>query len=403
MPAKCAGWLLASLGLLAWGTPQSAWGDTFHLDSGGRIVGESLQKGDAGRQVAIRVSPAIVVVLREAQLRDVVHESPHLAEYRRLAPAAADTVADQWRVAEWCRKKRLDEQRRWHLERVVMHDSQHAPARRALGYSQVNGEWIHPDQHRKSRGYVYYRGKWRLAQEIELLEAQSKRQAAEDLWRSRIARWRRALDSEKRNEALNQLLAIREEHAAPALAERLAGDASPAARLIYVEALANIGTLAAAESLWAASLSDQDEEVFYALADAIVRLRSEGACGYFIRALADKDNVRVNRAAVMLGRLGDESAIGPLIDSLVTTHRFQTAPAGGGVSTAAFARGGDFAPQGARLESAPAGANFEHPVENPAVLAALVKLTGKNFGYDEQTWRAWQSRLQAAELSEPAR
>ena len=63
----------------------------------------------------------------------------------------------------------------------------------------------------------------------------------------------------------------------------------------------------------------------------------------YVQALRSKDNVIVNRAAEALGTIGDPEAISPLIDALVTTHKYLIQPAGGGGPgeiTAGFGTGG---------------------------------------------------------------
>ena len=61
-------------------------------------------------------------------------------------------------------------QRETHLRRVIELDPNHAEARHALGYSQVNGKWATRDEVMTQRGYRKYKGKWMLPQEIDVLE-----------------------------------------------------------------------------------------------------------------------------------------------------------------------------------------------------------------------------------------
>src|SRR5690606_3163177 len=74
--------------------------------------------------------------------------------------------------------------------------------------------------------------------------------------------------------------------------------------------------------LVATSLADPDEEIRVACLDRIVELDPPNVADVYVRALADKDNFRINRAAYALARLGDESTLAPLIDALVTKHTF---------------------------------------------------------------------------------
>ena len=47
----------------------------------------------------------------------------------------------------------------------------------------------------------------------------------------------------------------------------------------------------------------------------------------YVNALKSKDNEVVNLAGLALGQLNDPAAISPLIDALVTTHKYIIPPA----------------------------------------------------------------------------
>jgi hypothetical protein len=100
----------------------------------------------------------------------------------------------------------------------------------------------------------------------------------------------------------------------------------------------------------------------------------------------------VNRAGEALGMIGDAAAISPLIDALVTTHKYQLSPgANPGQISADFGGSG-----GGGLSMGGKGpAIVKNDETNQGVLRALVKLSGKqNFDYDEQAWRNWYVDLQ---------
>ena len=73
---------------------------------------------------------------------------------------------------------------------------------------------------------------------------------------------------------------------------------------------------------------DGDREVRTTALEQLESLKSPQLVAYYVKKLRDKDNVIVNRAARGLGVMKDPSAIGPLIDALVTMHKHQTAAAG---------------------------------------------------------------------------
>jgi HEAT repeat protein len=106
----------------------------------------------------------------------------------------------------------------------------------------------------------------------------------------------------------------------------------------------------------------------------------------YVEALKSKDNVIVNRAGEALARIGDAAAISPLIDALVTSHKYQVAPQGPGMTTS-------FSPDGTGGGGFSVGGRPKIETvseENPAVLQALKKLSGgQNFDYDKVAWRRW--------------
>jgi hypothetical protein len=183
-------------------------------------------------------------------------------------------------------------------------------------------------------------------------------------------------------------------------------------KLIYLEAMKNIGGFPAAKALVEVSLNDPDQEVFYESIEQIAELKPKSIARPYVDALKDENNVRVNRAGFALGRLEQETATGPLIDALITTHRIVIPPAGGpgGISTT-FTRPGPGAAANSSvcrdrgvLSGLSAGNQAKvipQRVNNPEVLSALVKLSGGiSFGYDQQAWRSWHQQQKSAKEAE---
>ena len=155
-------------------------------------------------------------------------------------------------------------------------------------------------------------------------------------------------------------------------------------RMLYVRALAATGTSAAYRSLVDHSLDDNDEEIRFACLDRIVGHSQPEIVAAYVAALTSKSNARINRAAHALGKLGDKSSIGPLIESLVTTHKVQEGPANPSGINAGFS------PQTGMAFSA--GSNtkvVERTFNNQPVLDALVALAGVNLNFDQKAWKTW--------------
>ena len=104
---------------------------------------------------------------------------------------------------------------------------------------------------------------------------------------------------------------------------------------------------------------------------------------YFIVKLKDKDNIVVNLAAIGLGRMKDPSSIGPLINALVTSHKFKIVNPGGDGMSASFGSGGSGLSMGNKPKY------IRRQIPNQTVLDALVAITGCNFNFDKQAWKYW--------------
>lgn len=376
-------WLVIA-GMLA----PAAWAraDEFHLANGGRVSGRLLNPDELPRkQYVIALDGGGQVTLDRAQVRQHVRPLPAETEYETVRHTYPDTVEGHWQLAEWCRAKGLTARRNTHLERIVELDPEHAEARRLLGYQRVDGEWKTQDQVMTDRGYVKYRGRWRLPQEIDVEERRREQELQEKAWFANLSRWREWLDSPgRRAEALEKLEAINDPYAVPALKHRLAEEPVPEVRQLYLMALARINTGPAVETLAQRALLDPVEELRLTCLDMLDNQVRPDVVRYFIGELGNNDNAVVNRAAIGLARMKDPSAVGPLIDALVTTHKQQVGSANPNQMTFSFSpqTGGGFGTGGSAKV-------LVQQVRNLAVLDALVMLTGVNYSYDVPLWKRW--------------
>jgi len=376
----------------------NAAGDELVLASGARLRGTWLNPHERPRQsYAIETAQGARMTLDPALVVEAIRQPPALAEYRRLAPRVADTVEQQWKLAEWCRDHQLARERERHLRRVIELDPDHVPARRGLGYAELGGQWVKRRDVLVERGFVYHEGEWRLPQEIDLLEERRRVERTAKEWFEKLKRWRRQLSGDEAAEALASLQAIRDPLAISALTWALQHDKHRRLRLLYVEVLGKIDDPRSLQVLIATALSDGDAEVFHACLDWIGARQTPGVVRQLALVLQDGDNRRVNRAAMILGQLGDNAAIEPLIDALVTTH-IVVAPNASGRSrdtvTYAFNNSSSSAgPAGASGTSLVQGNGPERILvraANQDVLHALSQLTGVSFSFDQRTWRNWQ-------------
>jgi len=278
--------------------------------------------------------------------------------------------------------------------------------RRARGQQMIDGAWVQRETWLRQQGYEYDRGRWRSGPELRLLKARRQRETAEQAWAVRLRTWRKALDGNRTNPQGMQVGAIADPAALTPLRAMLGREPVPELRRLYLQALARIDAPEARQALVEVSLADDDVEVRLAALEHLAERASPEVIAALIAALEDRDNRRINRAAIALGRLGDPTALAPLIESLVTTHRWSWT--GGGPSRDAlsttFVHGPASAPAGFV-----AGRRTEFVLQqlaNPDVLAALVTLSrGSSFGYNQTAWRNWLAaeRRRQASLEGPRR
>jgi len=80
--------------------------------------------------------------VRYDQLPNIVADDTRYAAYRIARERAAETVEDQLALADWCSRRKLADQERVHLTRVLDLQPNHAEARRRLGFRRTDGAWL---------------------------------------------------------------------------------------------------------------------------------------------------------------------------------------------------------------------------------------------------------------------
>ncbi|MFM8379749.1 MAG: HEAT repeat domain-containing protein [Planctomycetia bacterium] len=252
------------------------------------------------------------------------------------------------------------------------------------------------------RGYVRYRGAWRTAQEIELLERAERAHLARAEWKGRLERLRRQLDEPPRAEqAAEEIAEIADPAAVPALGAAVAADRAARARGLFLEALARIRSGDATATLMAVAVDHADPETRIAAVEHLARVAPEAAVAGFTAALASPDNARINRAADALGRLlaalpkdspwrRDDIVLGRLVAALETQHVGVV-----GDGTAEGATSVTFTPAGGGLALGGGPKPVRIAVKNERVLDTLAASAGVNFEWNLAAWRAWLAAREA--------
>lgn len=398
-PWRCT--LLIGVGSLAliggFSAPRVA-ADEVRLQSGGRIRGQWLNaKSDSAKKLVFRTASGVQVVVARERIQEAAVVTPELRQYERLAPRFADTVAAQWRLAEWCRQRKLDPQRERHLQRIIELQPNHPQARRGLGYAQLDGRWVRQKDYMQERGYRSYQGRWLTQQEIDLVKQRKRTRLAERQWYGRMKRWREELLSEKTLVAQRRFHSIRDPHAVYGLRKLWSREAFRLPKMMYVTALKQIPSGAALTALVHISLHDPDEEVYHAALEGAVREPIPEVIDVYVKALRSRNPRQVNRAGAALARFNNRSTISPLIDALITRQPIVIRRQGRGGITTSFGKSegpdGAASPFGGFAENTLTTGDqtrvFWRTTPNHEVLDALVRMSGQSFGFNQRAWRAW--------------
>ncbi|MBS0210239.1 MAG: HEAT repeat domain-containing protein [Planctomycetes bacterium] len=383
----CYGALAACLMLLPTSL-EAAEHYVLQLASGGRLEGELLNPTEAPRtKYQLRLADGSELTFDREQVREATKLRPEELEYQKILHQFPDTAEGHWKLSEWCREHNLYDIRKKHLERIIELDTDHADARRLLGYSKVDGAWKTQAQIMTERGYVEYKGKWRLRQEVEIAEEARKQELAEKAWATTLKRWREWLDvPDRQNEARRKFGDVSDPAAIPALKRMFEQERLEAVRNMYVDALARMNHPLAWQMLAEYSLLDPSPEVRANCLDLLDDQPRPSIVSFFISRLNGKyDNTIVNRAALGLKRMKDTTSMGPLIEALNTTHTYQVSAGAAGQYSASFGpNGGGFAMNNNQPKSQTVMLN------NEAVLDALLTMSnGVNFNYDKGAWKRW--------------
>lgn len=385
--------------LLALMPLPSALGDVFLLTQGGQVVGD-LQNADQSprEDYVIRTPEGATVTLARSQVKQWLRPKSEEIEYEKIRSRYSDTPQGQWELAEWCKERKLLAQRKVHLERVIALDSDHEAARRALGYTKIDGQWTTQREVMTKQGYHWYKNRWRTQQEIDIQEEKNKSKLVDTDWMQKIDRWSGWLLTDRAEEGRRNLLAIEDSNAVKGLTYGLLHNPHPQVRVVLAQALAGLGTLEGQRALAVCAIEDGVEDVRGACLELLKKRHDPSIVEYFVSRLRPKKSLNplVNRAGVALKAMNDPSTVGPLIDALVTVHKFKAGNSNPGQMSTTFGSGGGGLAMGGGPKI------ILQPFQNPDVLDALTSITGQSgLGFNVPAWRTWyagQRREQAVDV-----
>ncbi|MDR2438785.1 MAG: hypothetical protein LBE12_05365 [Planctomycetaceae bacterium] len=365
------------------------YADEYLLKEGGKIKGELLNTEEVPRKMyKIQADGGLEISIASKYIeRSAKGERESVLEYNTFAPFEEDTIENHLKIADWCSKHQLPELSRQHWNRILEHDPEHKSARNILGYIKgEDGSWITQRELLSSRGLVKHNGSWKTQQQIDVEQMLEKRKQAEINWGKKIDTWRTVLPNHTK--AKSEILAVTDPLATTALWNALSAEQNEDTRILLLKALSNIGTSSALHNIARWSMNTQENaEVRRTCFDEIRKhsAAKQALVGFYVSYLYPPHDVAtINAAAFALGEIEGRSAIPQLIDALITVHTeiiTVNAP-GPAFGTFGNTTGTQF---GWGTQKRTEVLNSQ----NQEALTALIKLTGVNFQYNKNTWRAW--------------
>ena len=371
--------------------PLDGAADVVRLDHGGTANGQIVRGEGAPRGVVVLRSEWGTLQLKRTDVSGIQDESPAEAEYRRRAPAVSNTVVAQMALVHWCRDNGLGEQLRVHAKRVLDLDPNHEEARLLLGYQLVGGEWLTRDERLARRGMLRHQGEHMTHQEVELAQRTALTEEARRDWSKKIKKWRNELgssNSDVARAASSAFTSINDPLAIDPLVRLTLQERDRQIKPLLIRSLGQTEAHAALRALVQIVLEENDPEFRAAALEQLTTAKAPGLAAPFVVALGSSDNRQINRAAEALSALGDSESVKPLVSALISVHKTRVGNDSQGdtysfnTATGTHSFGGG----GAKV--------VRQEVKNPSVLSALVELTGVNFLYDQQAWRAWLASQQ---------
>jgi hypothetical protein len=421
-------------------TGIEARADRITLRGGGVVKGKlTTDKTHPGQVLLIAEVGRTPMVLKQDQIVQVVAEKSALDDYIVLREKARETAEQEFALGTWCEEHNLKDLAQVHYELTLKRDSTFEAAHKKVGHVQMNGRWLNADEVKEAQGYVRYKGRWVTPEEKERHDMLASTAAEGNTWVKKLKLLRDAYASgapDRAREAERRLLAIEETVAVGPILKILGEDPLPPVRAMASRVLGAIPGPEAANGLVGRFLQEEDEVVRESSMNELARRDQSEVVPLLTRSLRSKYHQIVNRSAWGLGNLNAVAAVPKLVPALITIEHEvvwvdSAAPAGGmsfnavtptpgvagyqsgssipvitgvAVGPGSIGYGATSVPFNGNGINGGGGTGFSIgsggsrgptprlvPIEyrNDEVLAALVKMTGRDFGYDIPTWKQW--------------
>lgn len=301
-----------------------------------------------------------------------------LAYYQRVRGNYADTVEGQLALAKWCEEKKLLDQARAHLSRVLELEPNHLAARAALGFERIGGMWISREE-READAQLARDEQASLAKYGETM-----REIAAGFAKESPAR---------REAAAKKLMTIRDAAAIPAM-EALVSPVNDEAARQVVDALAAMSDPAASLSLARHAVYYPSHAIRDTAAKKLINRDKHGYAPQLIAMLYLPVRTEVVADVLPSGRIGYRHSFAREGHDrnevlVLDTEYFRVAQAGGDAGLSAARAGLDAAQTATEREIAVEAQNRFQSQLNDRITRALKIATEQNLPAQPESWWRW--------------
>lgn len=374
--------------------------DTIVLRSKAKLYGTVVSEGvEDGRKIVvfkpvdggvIKIDVAKMVYQGKIRRVDEIDRN-----YNEYIETIKDDPASHWELYEWCGDQpqgriRFQDQRQFHLERIVELDPDDTAAKRKLGFDFIKEQnrWVPEKLYQKTLGYEKRGTGWSPVLQREIDKGFEEIEAIKGQRKTAFRIWKKELAKGRLNPAVlrEELHKICDPLGVVIVFEAAREEPNPAIRAEYVKAIGRVPTRVALNALCVFAV---EEEVVGTRESALALLGQDhydagAAVGVLATYLSSKSNAYVNRAAFGIGELGNESATLALTAALVTSHMVKPGGQSGRINAGV---GSDGNVNGLNMggDQKPVMKSFN----NKDVVDALKKVSDQDFGFNAEQWKNW--------------
>lgn len=269
-----------------------------------------------GERVIVKTADG-EVVLASADVRTVTAgESARGAARRAAAALAQDDVVGRYRLAASADAQGLADVAAELYLSILAQDPEHAAARRALGHERVDGVWRTTAQARRQRGLVLYQGRWLLPAEVDRLALEQRRSVRVRATDLSAALRTAATGSGALASAARAQVAAAKASDRLEVGTGLLAHGDARVRAYAAAELGRLGDESAIRPLLSVAARDRSDAVRRAAVTSLASFGRADVAFPLVRALFSEHPSVVANAAASLGWLGDRHAVVWLVTRL---------------------------------------------------------------------------------------